>query len=51
METSIQEIVNSIDKLTTIDSAEDLNQLQEFVDLYFAHPQAGDITTAKAVRT
>ncbi len=42
METSIQEIVNSIDKLTTIDSAEDLTRLQEFVDLYFAHPQAGD---------
>jgi hypothetical protein len=42
METSIQEIVNSIDKLTTIDSPENLIQLQEFVDLYFAHPQAGD---------
>lgn len=42
MEISIQEIVNSIDTLTTIDSGEDLNRLQEFVDLYFAHPEAGN---------
>jgi hypothetical protein len=42
LKNSIQEIISSIDLLTTIDSAEDLTRLQELADLYFTHPQASD---------
>ncbi|WP_310488326.1 hypothetical protein [Chamaesiphon sp. VAR_69_metabat_338] len=42
METNIKEIISSIDKITTLDSAAALTHLQELVDLYFNHPEAGN---------
>jgi hypothetical protein len=42
MENSIEEIVSSIDNLTSLEKDEDLSRLDELVDLYFKHPQAGE---------
>ncbi|WP_310483912.1 hypothetical protein [Chamaesiphon sp. VAR_48_metabat_403] len=40
MENNLQEIIDSIDALMTLDRAEDLTHLQALVDLYFNHPEA-----------
>lgn len=42
MDNNIKEILSSIDSITTLDSGEDLTHLQELVDLYFNHPEAGN---------
>jgi hypothetical protein len=42
MGSNIQEIVSSIDALTNMDIEEDLSRLQELVDTYFNHSEAGD---------
>jgi hypothetical protein len=46
MENSIQTIVSSIDTLTSLDIKKDRARLQELVDLYFNHPEAGEYLNA-----